>query len=260
MRTDFKIKNRYNLEIVGYVEIPEEPIGLAFTLHGLGSTKETPNITYLVDTFLKHNYIVVNFDATNSVGGSGGRYEYSTFGKHYEDLVDVISWAKNQEWYKEPFVLAGHSMGGYAVLQYAEDYPNEVKSVFAFAPTISGELSVKAKEKYSREDFNKWKETGWQIRESKSIPGVIKKLPWSHMEERMNHNLLINVKKLNMPVAILVGDKDEQCPLEQQEILFDSLTTKKDLYTIIGAPHTFRTEDDLNSLKKYLDIWLRNLI
>ncbi len=259
MQTNFKIKNRYDLEIVGYVEILEQSVGLAFTLHGLGSTKETPNITYLVDAFLKHNYAVVNFDATNSVGESGGKYEDSTLGKHYEDLIDVVNWAKKQVWYKEPFILAGHSMGGYAVLQYAEDNPKEVQGVFAFAPTISGELSVKAKEKYTLEDFNKWKETGWQIRESKSIPGVIKKLPWSHMEERMSHDLLLNVNNLNMPVAILVGDKDEQCPLEQQEILFNILNTKKDLYIIKDAPHTFRSEKDLNSLKKYLDIWLNSI-
>jgi alpha-beta hydrolase superfamily lysophospholipase len=225
-------------------------------MHGLGSTKETPNITYLVETFLRHNYIVVNFDATNSVGESEGKYEDATLGKHYEDLVDVISWAKKQEWYKEPFMLAGHSMGGYAVLQYAEDFPSEVKGVFAFAPCISGALSFKAKEKYETESFKNWKSTGWQIRESKSNPGLIKKLPWSHMEERLIHDLLPNSSRLNMPVAILVGEKDEQCPLEHQEILFNNLNTRKDLYTITGAPHTFRSENDLNSLKKHLDLWL----
>ena len=170
----FSIKNRKGLEIIGVVSVPENPKGLAFTLHGLGGFKEQPHIMVLVDTLLENNYTVVNFDATNSIGESGGKYENATMKDHYEDLVDVISWAKTQDWYKKPFILAGHSLGGYAVARYAEDYPKEVKAVFPYALVVAGELSYKAAEMEDREKLKKWKETGWQKRFSSSKPGIRK--------------------------------------------------------------------------------------
>lgn len=52
-------------------------------------------------------------------------------GTHYHDLKDVIEWAQTQDWYQEPFCLAGHSLGGLSNLIYATNYPNKIK---AFAP------------------------------------------------------------------------------------------------------------------------------
>lgn len=105
--------------------------------------------------------------------------------------------------------------------------------------------------------FQKWQATGWTERESVSQPGLIKRLPWSHMEERLNHDLMKDSDKLNIPVAILVGTKDESCPLEHQQIFFDKLNCEKDLYIVENAPHTFKSEHDLNELKKYLNLWLQ---
>ena len=69
--------------------------------------------------------------------------------------MDVIAWAKTQSWYKESFILAGHSLGGYAVAQYAENYPKEVKAVFPYAGVVSGELSYKTTEIFEPEKLIK---------------------------------------------------------------------------------------------------------
>lgn len=252
----FEIKNRYNLKIVGEVMEPENSKGLAFVLHGLGGYKEQAHIKLIADTFYLNNFTVINFDATNSVGESEGKYEDATLGKHYEDLVDVIAWSKTQDFYQEPFMLSGHSMGGQVILEYAENYPGEVKGIFSFAPVISGKLSFSAYRDSDPVVFENWEKTGWQERRSNSKPNLIKRLPWSHMKERLNHDLLKDSDKLNMPVAILVGSNDIPCPVKNQKIFFDKLSCEKDLYIVENAPHTFRTEQDLNELKKYLDLWL----
>ena len=106
----FSITNRYGLEIVGEIRIPKNPIGCSFVIHGLGGFKEQPNTMAMVDTLFDNNYVVINFDATNSFGESGGKYENATMQLHYEDLVDVINWTKEQSWYREPFVLAGRDL------------------------------------------------------------------------------------------------------------------------------------------------------
>jgi pimeloyl-ACP methyl ester carboxylesterase len=251
-----RIKNRKGLEIVGVLSMPENPIGLAFTLHGLGGFKEQPGILAIADTLFLHNFIVVNFDATNSVGESEGKYEDATMQLHYEDLVDVINWAKTQNWYKEPFLLAGHSLGGYAVARYAEDYPTQVKAVFPFALVVAGELSHKAAQIFNFEELKKWKETGWQERESVSKPGFIKKLPWSHMEERLKHDLLPDASKITMPALFIVGENDTSCTPNDQKILYDLVPGPKEMHIIKGAPHTFRDSQHLSELKEIFDKWL----
>ena len=257
----FEIKNRYGLKIVGEIRRPENPSGLVFVLHGLGGYKEQQNTVTVVDTFFTNNYIVINFDATNSVGESEGKYENATMQLHYEDLVDVISWGKNQDWYNEPFVLAGHSLGGYAVAKYSEDYPNEVKAVFPFALVVSGELSYEANKKYNSDSLGVWEKTGWREEFSNSKPGLLKRLPWSHMQERFKHDLIPLAHNITMPVLFVVGENDKSCPPDQEKMLYDALpgNTNNEFHVVHGASHTFRNQIDLDNLKEILDNWIKKL-
>ena len=252
----FKIKNRKGLKIVGNISFPEDPKGLAFTIHGLGGFKEQPLILVLVETLLHHDNIVVNFDTTNSFGESGGKYENATMQQHFEDLVDVINWSKTQVWYREPFILAGHSLGGYAVARYAEDYSSEVKAVFPFALVVAGELSYKATEATDPEKLKEWKETGWKIEKSNSKPGVVKRLPYSHMEERLNHDLRPNARNLTMPVLFVVGENDKICTTNNQNALYDLVPGPKEIYIVKGAPHTFKELEHLEQLQTIFESWL----
>ncbi len=255
----FSIKNRYGLKIVGEIHTPSNMVGLSFIQHGLGGFKEQPGIVALVNTLLANGYMVVSFDATNSVGESEGKYENATMQLHYEDLVDVINWAKTQTWYKEPFILIGSSLGGYSVAQYAEDHPTEVKAVSPFALVVSGELSLQASEKFEPEKLKNWKETGWDERQSVSKPGLIKRLPWSHMEERLKHDLRPNASKLTMPVLLVVGENDTSCPPDSQQLFYNLIPGPKEIHIVPNAPHTFRDETHLSQLKDIVDAWLKKL-
>ncbi len=259
MMQKFEIKNRKGLKIVGELHTPENPTGLAFTMHGLGGFKEQPGIMALVDTLLAKEYVIVNFDATNSFGESEGAYEHATMQLHYEDLVDVIEWAKTQSWYQEPFAIAGHSLGGYAVAQYAEDHAKEVKAVFPFALVVSGQLSYEATEKFYPDKLKSWKESGWKEEQSNSKPGIIKRLPWSHMEERLLHDLRPSASKLTMPVLFVVGENDTSCPSDSQKILYDLVPGKKELHIVPNAPHTFKTPEHIEILKNIFSTWLSTL-
>ncbi len=225
-----------------------------------GGFRQHNNNQAIVDTFLKNNFTVVTFDSTNSVGESGGKYEDATVTKHHEDLCDLIDWSKKQDFYTESIFLAGHSLGGYAVLKYAEDYPVNIKSVFAFAPFIAGELSFEAHRIFEKEKFEEWEKTGWNARISKSKPGLEKKLPWSHMLGRLEHDLRKKAGNLFLPVLIVVGENDGPCPPMHQKMFFDLIPEgKKELHIVPDAPHTLREEKHLNELKNILNIWLQKI-
>jgi dipeptidyl aminopeptidase/acylaminoacyl peptidase len=250
------IKNRHDQKICVLVENPEKPIGLAFVMHGLGGFKEQPHIRGFIQSFLDNNYTVVSFDTTNTFGESDGNYSDATTTNYYEDLEDVIVWSKKQDFYQEPFVLCGHSLGGICTALYAENYPEEIKALAPIAPVVSGELSFK---NHKPEEMADWKKTGWRTTIGYSS-GLEKKLKWSHMEDRLKYNLLEKADKLTMPTIIIVGEFDESCPPSQQEILFKAISAvRKEIHIIKDAPHTFREEDHLKEIYSVTYKWIKSL-
>lgn len=248
-----KIKNRKDLEIVLWLEKSEDQKGLAFVEHGLGGYKDQDHVKLMGDAFKKHGYTVIRFDTTNSFGESGGRYEDATTTQHYQDLEDVIQWASAQDWYQEPFVLAGHSLGGISTALYAENFPEKVKAVAPISTVVSGKLSMVV---HPKEELDDWKTRGWIEKESATKPGLMKKLPWSHMEDRLKYDLLEKVDKLTMPVLLIAGENDKY--YSNSELLFSKLPGDKEFHTIKGAPHTFRDPQHLKEIGEIFDNWIKN--
>lgn len=253
----FFIKNRKGQKICFLLELSENQRGLAFVMHGLSGFKEQDHIKAFADAFKEKGFTVVRFDTTNTFGESDGNYEDATTTNYYEDLEDVITWAKGQKWYKEPFALAGHSLGGICIALYAENHPEEVSGLAPISTVVSGKISMET-EKY-RSAAEEWKRTGWLT--ETGYTGTIKKLKWSHMEDRLKYDLLPNVGKLTMPVLLIVGDKDGSTPPEHQQVLYDKLPGKKEIHIIRGAPHTFREFNHLQQIRELFEIWIeKNLL
>jgi pimeloyl-ACP methyl ester carboxylesterase len=249
------IKNRKNQKIAVLLERNPAKKGLVFVMHGLGGFKEQPHIQLYAETFTDEGYISVRFDTTNTFGESEGNYENATVTNYYEDLEDVIKWAEKQEFYQKPFILIGHSLGSICIALYAEEHPEKVKALAPTSTVVSGKLSCDS----GKDNIEEWKKTGWRIEPSKSRPGEIKRLPWSHMEDRLKYDLLKKTDKLTMPVLLIVGSEDKGTPVEHQKMLFDRLPGKKEFHIIEGAQHTFKEKNHLEEIKKILKIWIEEV-
>lgn len=255
------IKNRKCKNISVLVERSKNQKGLAFIMHGLGGFKEQDHITTFADAFREKGFTVIRFDATNTLGESEGKYEDATITNYYEDLEDVIKWAQEQKWYQGPFALSGHSLGGICISLYAEKYPEKVLALAPISTVVSGRLSVEAHERYEPENFAEWKKTGWQEKESHSKSGVMKRLPWSHISDRLKYDLLPKVSKLTMPVLLIVGENDTSTPPDHVQILFEILPGPKEYHIIKNAPHTFRDKKHLEEIKTLFLKWIdKNLM
>jgi len=254
------IQNRKGQKMSVLIEENGAHKGLAFVMHGLGGFKEQPHIETFAKAFFEKGFTVVRFDTTNTLGESEGKYEDATITNYYEDLEDVIAWAKTQSWYQEPFALAGHSLGGISTALYAERHPKEVLALAPISTVVSAKLRIEAYEKYDPESLEEWKKTGWMIEESKSKPGVIKRLPWSHMEDREMYDLLPNAHNLTMPILLIVGSEDLGTPHEHQNMLHDAIAGPKELHVIKGAPHTFRDPAHLAEIKQIFSDWLDKIL
>ncbi len=251
------IKNRKDQNLSVLLELSENQKGLAFVMHGLSGFKEQDHIKTFADAFLGEGFSVVRFDTTNTFGESDGNYEDATTTNYYEDLEDVINWAKQQKWFQKPFALAGHSLGGICTALYAENHPEEISGLAPISTVISGRLSEQTKA--YKNIVEEWKETGWRAEIGHN--GTIKRLKWAHMEDRLKYDLLLKAEKLTMPVLLIVGDQDESTPPQHQQILYDKLSGKKEMHIIKDAPHTFRDPDHLKQIHQLFGIWIeKNLL
>lgn len=250
----FRIKNRKQQTIVILFEQIPQQRNLAFVMHGLGGFKEEPHIQTFAQAFKDQGCTVVRFDAINSYGESAGEYAEATTTNYLADLEDVISWASRQKWYQEPFFLCGHSLGAFCSGLYAQKYPQKVKALALISTVVSGKLSLKAPK--NKDIWREWEKTGWEEHESTSLPGVIKRLKWDHMEDRLCYDLLKKVDRLTMPVMLIVGDRDQSTPPAHQKILYQKLPGPKELHIIKGAPHSFRAKKHLEEIKKIFDQWI----
>lgn len=252
------IQNRHDKKIAVVVEETPNSKGLAFIMHGLGGFKEQPQIQTFAQAFRDSNFTVVLFDTTNTFGESDGDYMDATTTNYFEDLEDVIAWSKKESWFKQPFVLVGHSLGGISVAMYAEKHPEEILALAPIGTVVSGKLSLESPLYQGNDLLKEWERTGIRATPSDSKPGLIKKLKWSHVADRMKYNLLPEVDKLTMPVLMVVGERDTSTPYPHQKILFDELPGKKELHLIKNAPHTFLDPLHLEELKVIFDSWIKN--
>ena len=90
------IQNRKGENVVLIINETENQKGLAFVMHGLGGFKEQLHIQAMAESFAEKGYTTVRFDTTNSSGESEGKLELATLTTYYEDLEDVIVWARQQ--------------------------------------------------------------------------------------------------------------------------------------------------------------------
>ncbi len=250
-----KIKNRKGQTIVVLIEKNKEDRGLVFITHGLTGLKEQKHIRIFAEAFLESGYSVITYDLTCSIGESGGKVEDVTLTEYLHDLEDIIYWSESLEWFKEPFVLSGHSLGSMAAIIYAQNNPDSVKALAPISTVFSGKLFLKSR---SGEFFNEWKEKGYWLKESASEPDVISKINWNFVEDLLKYDIFNKINKLIMPILLIVGENDGY-KVEYHKKFFQLLPGQKELYVIKGAPHTFKEKKHLQEIKKIFLKWINIL-
>lgn len=247
------IKNRKGEKVSILIDVVQNQRGVIFIMPGLGGRKEQVQLTHLARTANKAGYTDIRFDPTNNLGESDGRYENATATGFYEDLEDVLAWAKTQPWYQEPFILAGHSLSGMCTTLYAEGHPKQIKARLTIGTVVSGDLSAS---KYRPEALAAWEKQGYEERE---VAGTTQRLNWEHMADRLKYNALAQADKLTMPALMFVGDQDNKTPLEHQRMLAEATPGSVTFHVMNGTEHTLRSEKELAELDLVTERWLASL-
>lgn len=254
------IQNRNGEKIAVLVDHVDNPKGLAFIVHGLHGSKNEVHIQAFADVFIKNGITTVRFDSRNTFGESNGNPEQMTASSQIQDTEDIISWASKQTWYEEPFFLVAHSLGGFSIGLFAQKYPEKVRGLVPVASVVAGSLHLAMEEKNDPEALKEWRESGWREKQSKSRPGLIRRLPWSFIEDLQKYDLRPEASTLTMPVCVIVGTDDVRHEPDQR-MLYDAIPGgKKEIHLVENADHNFTREGNLADVQGILDEWLKKHI
>ena len=215
----------------------------------------------IANTFIQMGYSTVNFDATNSRGESGSDEVGITFTGHYQDLEDVIHWAKMQSRYQEPFVLAGHSLGGMAVIYYTQQHPGQVKTLIPISTALSGDIFIEARKHTSLSAFEEREENGFYLKEDDlytkhSQPPSTLKIPFNFVEDMKNYDCFSQSEKIVCSTLFINVDEDNPILLKYTKMFYDSLKCPKEMIILENCTHAMNTEKNLQDLELALSSFI----
>ncbi|MBQ8464636.1 MAG: alpha/beta fold hydrolase [Alphaproteobacteria bacterium] len=249
------IKNSNNVDLCVQIFEPStntDKAKLAIVCHGITGYKEQDVILQTAQTLTYCGYSVITFDTRNSRGESFNNHTCATLSSMYGDLQSVINWAKTQKFYNEPFLLAGHSLGGSVILKYAEKYPQSVTHLILISSIFDGKEFLKNTQESTPEFFNQLK-NGGIIRTRDKVDCY---LDDSYLHDFMKHDLYSNSHNLNMPVLIISGDSDIVSRVNNNERFYQNLKCKKEICILQNCSHIYEEESnklDLhNTIKNFL--------
>lgn len=230
---------------------------LAFIQHGLASNQQHQAVQAAKKAFLSDGYVVVTFDSRHSLGKSSQDVENTRISTFAEDLNNVTAWAAKQNFYSEPFALAGHSLGGASVWSYAVQNPQKVNILICIAPVVSGDLWERSCFKNMPEFCRKWKSDGAYIYQTPD--GKDKALiSYQTLEDARSFNALHDAESLKAVSLLIAADNDNVIPPQDVRKLYDRLRLPKYMAIITDSGHNFVSSKNQNDLTEAIGSFLEN--
>lgn len=179
-----------------------------------------------------------------------------TIEKYTQELKEFIEKENLQNVY-----IFGHSMGGYVALCYAEQHPSTVHSIMTLGtkfdwteeqalkeskilnPDIIAEKVPKYAELLENQHGSKWKQL---------LPAIAEMM----ISLGKNPPLKDNLSTIDVPVQVMVGDKDNMVTLEESIHVYRSLPNAK-LAVLPDTKHPMdkvRPNVLLNAMKDFWDL------
>lgn len=233
------IKARGGEKISVVIEKNKKARGLVFMMHGLAANKESEYLKSFAKAFYGKGFTVVRFDNRHSIGESEGEYKDVNFTNTYQDLEDVIDWASRQNWYIEPFILVGHSLGGACILWYADNNLHKVSGLVSLSTAVSSEQTLA---RFTADDFLAHGDFDFE----------------QFKNDILKYKLSSDLSKFKMPFLMIVGDQDIYTPLEDQKIIYDKVSDPKEIHTIKGLGHVYREPEHIKEAVRIIKSWIDN--
>ena len=210
------LKARDGTALHGYLTVPRNSSGrkLPLILHPHGGPhgprdewRFNPEVQFLAN----RGYAVLQVNFRGS-GGYGNRFErlgYRNWGTSMiDDMTDAVDWAVREGIADGDRVCTyGASYGGYAALQSVVRNPGKYKCTVGYVGVYSLPLM----------------KTDGDIPKSRSGENYLNRVLPESQAEQQAQSAVFNVDRINIPVMLVQGGKDERVPPSQYRALKEAL-------------------------------------
>ncbi len=244
-KENIQFKNSAGENLAGVLDLPTaKPRAYALFAHCFTCSKNIRAATTISRALTEAGFAVLRFDFTG-LGQSEGEFADSNFSSNVDDLVAAANYLQHE--HEAPSVLIGHSLGGTAVLQAAQQIPSAVAVATIGSPANPAHVAhLFAGE---REELEA---SGSAEVNLGGRPFQIKRQFLQDLESQAMPDSLASLRKA---VLILHSPLDETVEIENASELFLAAKHPKSFVSLDNADHLLSREEDARYAGEVIQAW-----
>ncbi len=229
------------------IKIPSDKGNLDTTIHeaetdklailcpGFLDSKDYTGLRELACRLNECGYAVVRFDPIGVWGSAGDIADYNIT-QYLKDIKVALEYMLEKNNYTE-ILLGGHSRGGQMSLLYAAR-DSRITSVLAIMPSAGPTKGIK-RAKWEKIDYVGKRDLPFDREKIIEF-----KVPFKHVIDRDQYDVLSDIKKIKVPIIIIAGEIDEIVPAAEVKELFDNANQPKTFISLPNIGHDYRLNDN----------------
>lgn len=229
------------------LELPvdERPIAYALFAHCFTCSKQYKAVVNISRALAQAHIGVLRFDFTG-LGESEGEFADTTFSSNIDDLVAAAHFLERE--YEGPVILVGHSLGGAAVLQAAQ----QIASVRAVA-TINAPAEPQHVKKHLRSSIEEIEANGVAEVFLAGRPFTIKK---EFLDDLNQQNMSEVIRSLGRALLVFQSPDDEIVGAQNGQRIFETAAEPKNFVSLPGADHLLTRPEDSEYVGANIAAWV----
>jgi len=245
-------KNKNGKQLVGIIHLPKgnKKFPLVLFCHGFGGSKTSQRGIRIARVLEKNKIASFRFDF-EGCGDSEGNFETITVKRQVSDLSSAVKFILKQKWVdKKRIAFIGHSLGGLIISFFVADSNFSAKTLVLSAPAINQKKLIPLWSK--GENIQK-------IAEKENYLWKSFKMSNHYLKENLNKDYSPILNKINIPILIIHGKKDDKVPLKFSK---DLAKNKKNIKLVIypKADHDFEKYQIFQKLIKDTMFWFKKYL
>jgi putative redox protein len=234
-------------ELVGRLERPDgEPRAYALFAHCFTCGKDIKAAGWISRSLVERGFGVLRFDFTG-IGESEGDFADTDFHSNLDDLVAAGDFLRSR--YRAPALLAGHSLGGAAMLAAASAFPEAVAVATIGAPADTAHLRSTLAEK-AREELERDGVAEVDLGGSRPV-----RVGRELFDDLAEDHLSGEIGGLGRPLLIFHSPADTVVGIDHAERIFTAAKHPKSFVSLGDAHHLLWDERDARWVGEQLATW-----
>jgi putative redox protein len=232
------------------LDLPEnKQKGTVLFAHCFTCSKNLKVMSNITSILAELGFSTFRFDFTG-LGESDGDFSNTNFSSNVDDLVAAYKYLKSEG--HAPTILAGHSLGGAAVLQAAH-HMDSVKAVATIA--------APAHPAHVRDNFSMHLDEIEEKGEAKvTLAGRTFSIKKQFLDDLKEARMSDFIKNLGRALMIFHSPLDNTVGIDNASMIFNTAKHPKSFVSLDGAGHLLSNDKDSNYVGRVMAAWAEKYI